>query len=115
MQKIVVDTNFILSAMKFRIKMPNNVIVPSSVVSELDRISKRKSAAGMRAKIALEIIKKDRLSIARTRGHADKALLTYAAANDCAVATNDKKLIKALKANGIKVIRIRQKKYFVEE
>ena len=115
MQNIVVDTNFILSAMKFRIKLPKDVIVPSSVISELDSISRRKSATGIRARIALEIIKKNRLPIARTRGHADKALLTYAIANDCAVATNDRILIKALKANGIKVIRIRQKKYFVEE
>ncbi len=116
MQKIVIDTNFMLSALKFRVKMPYaSFILPDSVISELEKIAKSRRKDAALARAALQLIEKRKFSVVHTRGSTDRAILDYAAANGCAVATNDKKLIKALKANGIKVIRIRQKKYVVEE
>ncbi len=116
MQKIMLDTNFILSALKFRVKMPRGtLIIPSSVMKEIEKIAQNRSARGAEARAALYFIEKNNMSAVLTRGSTDKAILNYAIANNCAVATNDRKLIKELKANGIKVIRIRQKKYIVEE
>ncbi len=116
MQKILIDTNFILSALKFRIKMPYDaMIVPTAVISEIEKIAKGKNKDAAIARMALIIIEKKKIAAVQTRGNTDKAILNYAIANSCAVATNDRGLIKELKANGIKVIRIRQKKYIVEE
>jgi rRNA-processing protein FCF1 len=113
--KILIDTNFILSALRFKIKMPyDNLIIPTSVINELEKIAKGKSKDAALARMALQLIEK-KTTVVRTSGSTDKAILNYAVANNCAVATNDRNLIKELKANGIKVIRIRQKKYIVEE
>ena len=111
--KILIDTNFILSAIKFKIRLPGDILIPSSVLHELRIIAQRKSVTGARARAALMLLENKK--IVNTHGNADKAILKYSIDNNCAVATNDKKLIKALKASGIKIIRIRQKKYIIEE
>ncbi len=114
--EVIIDTNFILSALKFKVRMPaGKLIILSGVVRELERIAKSKRVDAARARIALKILKNKDAKIIRTQGHVDTAILRYATAHRCAVATNDKKLIKALKAKGIKVIRIRQRKYATEE
>ena len=114
--EVVIDTNFLLSALKFKVKMPaGKLVILSGVVRELERIAGSRGRDALLAKTALQIIEKRSARKISTRGHVDTAILRYAAAHRCAVATNDKKLIKALKAKGIKVIRIRQRKYATEE
>ena len=116
MQKIIIDTNFVLSTTKFKIKTPQgNLIIPSGVISELERIAKSKRKDAVIARIALQIIEKKNLKIFPTHGYVDRAIVNYASTHKCIVATNDRNLIKALKANEIKVLRIRQKKYVVEQ
>ena len=104
----------LLDAVKFRIDICAEAqkfgepFTLSACVSELERLAKVTVAA----KLTLHII--EELPIIKAEGRADSAILKYAMKQKCAVATNDKKLIKALKLKGIRVIRLRQKKYLVE-
>ena len=62
----------------------------------------------------MEMLKKEEIRVVKTGKKADKTIMDYAAKNECAVATNDKKLLKALKNKGIKILRLRQRKYIIE-
>lgn len=82
-------------------------------LDELKRIGTRK------AKFSLRVIKildnfDPKIKIIKTyEKNCDRAILKYARPFKDAVATNDKELIKALKLNNVKVIRIRQKRRLV--
>ncbi len=113
--KILIDTNFFL-ALKyvdiFRLmRQHGSIATVSSCVKELERISKSKKKDAATARIALDLIKKRKIKVIRTNQPADTALVDYAKRHNYAVATNDKKLIKRLENNGIKDVRLRQKRY----
>lgn len=85
-------------------------------MKELEKLAKSRGKKGMQARISLEIAKKNGLEIKESDDiSADKAIINYAKAHKCAVATNDAKLIKILKTYGISVIRMKQKKYLMHE
>lgn len=117
--RILLDTNMLLDAIKFHVDIVSEAkkfgkpFTLSSCVSELERISTGKGREALQAKLALKLAKE--LPIDKTEGRTDRAILKFAANSECIVATNDKKLIKALKLKGIRVIRLRQKRYLVEE
>lgn len=117
--RILLDTNMLLDAVKFRIDILNEAqkfgepFTLSACINELKRMTKGKDKAGVQAKLALHLIKE--LTVVTAQGRADSTILRYAMEHSCAVATNDKKLIKALKSKGIRTIRLRQKKYLVED
>jgi rRNA-processing protein FCF1 len=80
-------------------------------LSELEKIGTRKARFALRV---VNLIKDfdPKLRIIRTyEKDADSAILKFARPVKDAVATNDRELIKALKLNNVKVIRIRQKKH----
>ena len=117
--KIILDTNFLLMPAQFKIDVFKEVkkfgkpVTIKPCIDELEKISKKKGKTGTQARTALEMIKK-KIKIVKTREkNADRAILRYALKADIAVATNDRKLIKKLKNNGISVIRMRQRKYLV--
>lgn len=119
--KVLIDTNFFLLPNQFGIDIFQelgfyDLVTLSSCMEELKRLSAKKSKDGMAAKIALKLIgMKDVDIVAPKAKNCDKAILDYAAREDCMVATNDKALIKALKSRGVKIIRLKQKKYLTEE
>ena len=121
--KILVDTNFLLLPAQFRIdifrelRKHGSLATLDACIRELERISKGRGKSAMHARLALAVIKKKKIRIikSKTRQSADTALLNHAKKYNYAVATNDRKLIKRLKNNGIKIIRLRQKKYLVEQ
>lgn len=118
--KALLDTNFMMVPHQFGVDIYEflkyyEIATLFSCIEELKKISKRGSEDGKAAKIALQLVKRNSVEIIKAGGRTDKAILDYAAAERCAVATNDKNLIKALKNKGIKIIRLKQSKYLVEE
>ncbi len=118
--KIIMDTNilFLPGQMKidiFRELEGNELIVLDSTLKELRKLAASKGKNGTSAKIAVELIKQKNISVASSKGgDTDTAIANYALAHGCAVATNDKKLMERLKKSGIKIMRMRQKKYLEE-
>ena len=120
MQKIILDTNFLLIPAQFKVDIFSeihrisvfkyDICILDKTVDELNKIideqkGKNKSAA----KLALDLIKVKKLKIIKTEeGGVDDLLLGQ---KEAIIATSDKELIKKLKSKGIKIIRLRQKQY----
>ena len=119
---VLLDTNFLLAAVQFKVDVFEKIrefgrpIMLSACISELEKLSRKKGKAAEEARTVLTLIKKKKLKVVKTRiKSADSAITDYAVKHETAVATNDRKLIKALKKKGIMVIRLRQKRYLVCE
>jgi rRNA-processing protein FCF1 len=118
--KVLLDTNFLMVPHQFGVDIfeflkDYTLVVLSPCVKELETLSKKKSEDGIAAKIALQLIEKKKVEIVKAEENADNAIVEYAKKHNIAVATNDKELMKALKTSGIRIIRLRQNKYLVEE
>ena len=68
-----------------------------------------------KALVALSVLKKNTFKIVKSDKKGDNAIIDYAKRHNIIVATNDRGLIKTLKSHGTRVIRLRQKKYIIEE
>ncbi len=117
--KIILDTNFLMVPNQFGVDIYDylkdyELYTISSCVEELKKLAKKKGKDAKAAKVALKLMKEKNVRIIKTKGKADKAILDRAA-DGFSVATNDVELIKALKKQHIKVIRLRQKKFLTEE
>ncbi len=120
MQKIILDTNFLMLPAQFKIDIfeelkGSELATFSSCIKELEKIASGRGKDASSAKVALELIKRQKIEILSGGKNADKAIIDYAVKNRCAVATNDKKLLKALKDKGIKILRLRQERVITEE
>jgi uncharacterized protein len=118
--KIILDTNFLLVPNQFGVDIFEylsfyKIAVLSSCMDELRALAKKKGSDGKAAKIGLKLIEHENIEIIKTREKGDDSIVSYATAENCAVATNDKALIARLKKNGIKILRLKQKKYVVED
>lgn len=124
MQKIIVDTNFLMSIAQLGVDIFSElericdfnykVCIMNGTVKELNNIIKnQKGKNKAAAKLALGIIKQKDLNILPQEPNktVDDALLGIAEEGNFFVATQDKALSAGLKQKGIKTIRIRQKKY----
>ena len=121
---ILIDTNMLLVPGQFNVdiikqakKTDKNLAVLESTIEELKIISNSGKKDAGSAKVGLELIKKNNIEILKqkTGNSVDEKVLNCAKENNYKVATNDKELISKLKENNIKVIRLRQKKYLVED
>ena len=118
--KIVLDTNFLISANNFKLDLlselkENELFITEPVLRELEEISKNNSKDAMAARLALKIVEDKGLKVLETNEReADDSLLEYGK-KGYAVATQDKILKDKLKRAGAKIIFIRQKKYVVFE
>ena len=118
--KILLDTNFLVLAGKkvdiYELLSGSELLTLDSCIRELEKLaaSRKKDAAA--ARIAMNVMK-GRVKIIKTEAkNTDSAILGEAKRHkSLAVATNDRKLIKNLKAHGIRVIRLRQGKMLTEE
>ena len=116
--KVVMDTNFLVYLVKYNIfqqmEQPGiELIVPSAVIKELERLSEREKKASDRdaAKFALFIIYKTNIRIVKTEKSGDEAVLDVAIKENAELATLDYELARKASARRIKVIELRQKKY----
>jgi len=112
---IIVDTNLLPELEKTDIFKElkkfsefGEIVLFEGSLRELKKLKK--------SKLILEIIKRNKIKIIKTReSYVDNAILNNADPKKDAVATNDKKLIKKLKLKNVNVIRLRQRRYFVLE
>lgn len=117
--KILIDTNMLLVPHQFGVDIfeflrEYEMITLSSCIGELKKLSRKRGDDGLAARVGLKLVKEN-VNIIKTKEKGDKSILIYALREKCAVATNDKELIKALKSKGIRIIRLKQKKYLAEE
>ena len=118
--KIILDTNFLIDCIRFKIDIEseligNEMFVLESIVFEIEKITKRGTKESSLAKIALDFIKRKGLKVLKSKEkNTDVSLLKYNK-QGYAIATQDRILKNKLKKGGGKVIYIRQKKYVVFE
>lgn len=120
MRRILLDTNFVLDIIKWKIDVIGELqricdfsyelLIPDVVISELRRFPKR-SIEGRNATIALLVLKKNGAKMLETGGtYADDVLVKIAGKKDI-VATQDQTLKRRLRAKRVPVIFIREKGY----
>jgi len=123
MGKLFIDTSSLIFGVANKIDCimqaykQYNVIptIPSCVIRELAALSSKKSSVGMSSRYLIEIIKthKKVFSIELDKyKYADNYFINKATKEDI-VATNDTKLIKALRKKGIRTVRLSRKGFFV--
>lgn len=120
--KFLLDTNFLVSVMKFRIDLFSELqkfgkpelCVLNLVVVELKKLAKSEKKNKKHARVALLFIKNKNVKKIKTIGsNTDEEILRIAKTRNCAVCTEDRELIKNLKKAHLIVICSRQKKYLV--
>ena len=109
---VILDTNALLAQFQFRIDIKDElfrllgayeILIPSSVLDELDNVKDRY------ARVARKFAERFRVITTDKKG--DESILALAREMRTIVVTNDKALRKRLKTEGISVIYLRQKKY----
>jgi rRNA-processing protein FCF1 len=110
MKKIILDTNFLLTAIKFKIDIFSqlqeyDIYILDKTLKELENKKNEK--------LAKELIEKHNIKIIKTSNdkYVDDLLLEY---KDFIIATQDKELKEKLKKAKISTISLRQKKYLIE-
>lgn len=115
--EVLLDSNFILDLLRFKVGFdaieevvgqPCKLLVPTTVLRELERISTGKTKEAGYAKLALRVVRKLEL-IKSLRTKADEDLIALAKGR--IVATNDRVLRKRLRDLRIKTLYLRSKKY----
>ena len=119
---IILDTNFLVYLMKYKIAHEleiyrKELVTPIAVINELKDLSESAESILDRqaSQIALIFIEKWAIKIIKTKGKADEAIKEIAIKNKAKVATMDSFLARDLKKEGIKLLKIRQKKHIIEE
>jgi rRNA-processing protein FCF1 len=118
--RMVLDTNFLISASNFKIDLiselrGNDLFVTEPVLEELGKISKKKSKDSKAARMSLKMVKEKGLKILESKEKEADLSLLECGKKGYAIATQDKVLRNKLKRAGSKIIFIRQKKYVVFE
>jgi len=120
-RKIIIDTNFFLVPYQFKIDILTELehlidvhhvyIITSKTIKELEKIAENSGKKGAGGKFALKLIEanKDKMEIMESNKPVDTWIEEYAEEHGAIVCTNDIKLKKKLKDNGIKVISLRGK------
>lgn len=120
--QVIADTSFlmipgmfgvdILAELERLLGCRCELLVPSSVVRELEKILERgKPKEKAAAKMGLLLARG--ASVIEVDGEADESVLKLANEKRCPVGTTDKALRMELRRNGISVIFLRQKSYLV--
>ncbi len=114
MQTIILDTNFILTALKYKLDIIselNRIIDTKFEIAVLDKTLHELKGKKL-GKLALELINRLKFKVIKThsKGYVDSILLTM---RDSVIATQDKELKEKLKNRKITVITVRQKKYLI--
>ena len=117
--KIVFDTNMLLAINEFKVDIFTQIRekfgnvefgAPAQVFEELSQLSKSSKKAQIGAKIANQLIKKNKVKRLKINAKdADSALLKLSPKN--IIASNDKELKKEIIRKNGRVIFLRQKKF----
>jgi rRNA-processing protein FCF1 len=118
---VIIDTNFFLVPYQFKIdifteleqliEVNHYFVITSKILKELEKIAGHVGKKGAAAKLALKVIEanSDKIEIIKSNKPVDLWIAEYAEKTGAIVCTNDIKLKKRLKDNGIKVISLRGK------
>ena len=117
--KILLDTNFLVDIVRFKIDISelkgNELFVLDSVIEELEDISTGKGKDSVSARLALELVEGKGLKILKSKERqADLSLLEHGK-KGYVIATQDLRLKRKLRKIGAKIACIRQKKYVIFE
>ena len=128
MKKILLDTNFLLIPIQFKLDIFSEIhdicnfnyklFILDKTIEELNNIiEKQKGKSKEAAKFALKLIKLKKISIIKTKEKltADRLILKKANKKEYIIATQDKFLKKQLKIRQIPLIILRQKKRLILE
>ena len=121
MKRIVLDTNFIMYCLEFKIDIKRElgricdfnyeVCILSASLKELEKLIKEgEYFERKQADLAMQFIRKSALKVLPLEGYADELLAGLDKEN--IIATQDFRLRKKLKEKGFKTIVIRQKSHF---
>ncbi len=110
---IILDTSSILFALSNKVdifiaareELSLDPVISLGVVRELRRISKSAKVSSKAANVALELIKKREEAVVPDNQYVDDWILSAAGKYE-GVCTNDTKLRRALRANGVKVYAV---------
>ena len=124
MKKIILDTNFLLIPVQFKVDIFSEIdriclfayklYIVDKTINELEKIiGKEKPKDKMAAKIALQLIKRKKVDIIKTsEGKVDDILLDLLG-KDSILATQDALLRKKARKRGNQVIVLRSKKHLI--
>jgi uncharacterized protein len=118
--KILLDTNFLMMPGQFKVDIyqllkGKELCTLDVCVGELEELSKGKGKSASAAKIALGLLRKNNIKIINAEGKADDAIVAAAKGGNYIVGTNDAALMESLKRYGVKILRLKQKKFLSEE
>lgn len=118
-KKVVLDTNFLLVPYQFGLdvfveiehvlEVSHELIVPSGVIGELEKLGKGKGKEGAAARFALKLLEKNKCTVVPSEGNVDDWIFNYAVKEGALVATNDRPLRNRLKNERVKVISLRSR------
>ena len=112
--RLILDTNFLIHSITYRIDIIDElrrVLDFNYEIYILDKtIEELKKINSLESQIAQKLVTKFKI-IKTTKGYVDDILVNISTKNDV-IATQDKILKKRLKEKNIKVLIIRQKKYY---
>jgi len=115
--KIIPDTNLLIYLAKYKLldELEHyDIVIVQQIIDELNKIIKaRKSKVEDRtsAVIALDFLKFKKFKLEKQKGKADDAIISLSKKLNIAIATMDKELSSRALKQGIKIIKVRQKKY----
>jgi rRNA-processing protein FCF1 len=119
MKKILLDSNFLIDLIRFRIDFdviehlfeePIKIFTLDLVIKELEKVSSSSAKDSKHARLALKLIESKKVGILKMeKGNVDDTIVALAD-ESTVVATNDKLLRKKLKSLGRKAIYLRAKK-----
>lgn len=116
--KFLLDANFLMIPGKFKVDVFSELMrfgkpelyTLDLVVQELEKKAAGKGKDARHAKLALTLVERKYIGILPAKGKADQEIERIAAEQNMIVCTQDRELIKKLKAEEVPVISLRQKK-----
>ncbi|MBU1205024.1 MAG: hypothetical protein KKA61_04270 [Nanoarchaeota archaeon] len=128
MKKIIIDTNFLVSMVRFKVDLFSElqricdfkymVCIVKGIINELEKLAETgKPKDKIAAMISLELIKKKKIKIIKTPPknkrvkNVDLLILNLIKKGNFIVATQDKELKREIRKKGVPIIALRQKKY----
>jgi len=116
MRAVVLDTNALMMPYQFGINIEKElsrllgicrIIVPRTVVEEIEKLAEQGGEMGRAAKLGLSIIKKRGFRLMETENKGDDGVLETAVKMDAAIVTNDKELKRRAKELNLPIIYLR--------
>jgi rRNA-processing protein FCF1 len=119
--RVILDTSFLLDLVKLKLGLSElrkllgrcDLVIVDRVLEELGLIGSHVGRRGVLARVALALLEREGVKKLKTGKPSDEAILALAKPGDL-VATHDKQLRERLKSLGIRTIRVRKGRLYVD-